>query len=176
MTFEGTVLLQQLRRSCLLLIFTFLLSNLVLAQDASNYRFENAYWRLEGNIVVITYDLIAPADRVFDVTIVLKRAGDEQYAFIPISVAGDAGRGKHAGLKKLIRWDYKKDKPDGLTGDDYRFDFTATEVLEEQSSSWALYAGGAGALIGAIIAILHKGDEPPPPSTLPGPPTGRPGN
>ena len=137
-------------------------------------KIENAHWTVEAWVAVITFELVAPVEKEYEITIVLRRAKDKGFSFVPKSVSGAVGKGKFAGQRE-IRWDFSKDVLGGLAGDDYWFEITASEVVEGSSSFW-YYAVGAVAA-GAIYALTRTGipaASPPQPSGLPDPPKIRP--
>jgi hypothetical protein len=152
-----------------------------LAQDPqkAQVRIENGHWALEGDIVIITYDLPADPELTYDVGVVLTRESDANFRVVPKTVAGAIGKGKFAGLKKEIRWDYKKDITAGLTADDYQFDFSIQVVKEGSGTIW--YILGVG-LLGAGGAVAYQflknkdtgGDGISTPSGLPDAPRVRP--
>ncbi len=144
------------------------------AQQSGNV---SATWSLVGDEVLITYQLNAPRSKTYEVSVILKRETDPNFAVIPRAVSGDVGTGKFAAGARQIRWDYLKDIPEGLTGSGYWFEITANEVVEEGGSSWWIYAaGGAAAVTGAIVLLGGGGSDggTPPPQTLPNPPSVRP--
>jgi hypothetical protein len=158
----------------------FLLDVRLAAQDraAGQGRIENARWELVGGVVVITYDLLGDARLTYDVRITLTRTGDKDFKIAPVSVTGAIGKGKYAGVKMVIRWDYKKDVPQGLSGDDYAFEFDIQIVKEEGGSNLLLYLAGGLAVVGGAAALLLGGGKAASttasPSGLPSPPTVRP--
>jgi len=165
----------------LLLLLILLMPSGTSAQEKlrGDVRFQNEKWVIEGDIVIITYELIAPLERTYDVSVVLRRERDKSFALVPKTITGAVGVGKYGGGKREIRWDYKKDVPEGLIGDDYRFDLTATEIVEGAGSNWWLYAaGGAVAVAGGIVLLSGQGgDGGTPPAgggRLPDPPAIRP--
>jgi hypothetical protein len=149
------------------------------AQQSGNV---TASWSLVGDEVLITYQLNAPRTKTYEVSVVLKRESDPNFAVIPRAISGDVGTGKFASGVRQIRWDFLKDIPEGLTGGGYWFEITANEVVvEEGGSSWWIYAaGGAAAVTGAIVLLGGGGSSSggdggtPTPATLPGPPSVRP--
>lgn len=161
-------------------LLLFLLDVRLVAQDraAGQGRIENARWEVVSNVVVITYDLIGDAQLTYDVSITLTRAGDRNFKIVPASVTGAIGKGKYAGVRLEIRWDYKKDVPQGLSGDDYAFEFVIQIIKEEGGSNLLLYLAGGLAVVGGAAALLLGGSKATStttsPSGLPSPPTDRP--
>jgi len=159
-------------------LMLFLLHLPLVAQERPG-KIENARWEVSGDVVVITYDLVGNSDLVYDVGIALTRESDKNFRIVPASVSGAIGKGKHAGLKREIRWEYKKDVPQGLSGEDYAFVFDIQIVKEEGGSNLLYYlAGGALVVGGAAVLLLSgsKSSETSAPTGLPSPPTARPQN
>jgi hypothetical protein len=154
-----------------------LLNVQLFAQDVPG-RIENARWQVSGDIVIITYDLIGNADLVYDVSITLTRESDKNFKFFPVSVTGAVFKGKHAGLRKEIRWQYKKDVPEGLSGDDYAFVFNVQIIKEEGGSNLLYYLAGGAVVLGGAAFLILSGSKQAETSTsgLPNPPTARPSN
>jgi hypothetical protein len=121
-------------------------------------RVENIEWIVQEGAILITYDIIGPLAESYDVEIVLLREKDKSFRFVPKAVIGDIGAVKSAGLKKQIRWQYKKDFPQGLQGDDFYFEVTVDQV---GGSSWFLYVLGIAAVGGgAAYFAMKKSDNP----------------
>ncbi len=158
-------------------LMLFLLNVQLLAQDVPG-RVENARWEVSGDIVIITYDLICSADLMNDVSITLTRESDRNFKIVPASVTGAIGKGKHAGLRKEIRWQYKRDVPQGLSGDDYVFVFNIQIIRVEGGSNLLYYLAGGAVVVGGAALLLLSGSKKAETSTsgLPNPPTARPGN
>lgn len=109
---------------------------------------------LRDSNVVVRYNLRGPRDKSYDVVVSLRRKGDPGFRFTPIDISGDAGKGKFEGTDRRIVWHIYKDIPDGLSGDDYYFEITAT-LLHGGGVSWLYYVGGA-ALVGGAAAVLYE--------------------
>jgi hypothetical protein len=155
----------------------FLLNVQLLAQDVPG-RIENARWEVSGDIVTITYDLIGDANLTYDVRITLTRESDRNVKIVPLSVTGAISRGKHAGLRNVIRWQYKIDVPQGISGDDYAFVFNIQIIREGGGSNLLYYLAGGAAVVGGAALLLLSGSKQAASSTsgLPSPPTARPSN
>jgi len=125
----------------------------------------------DGDAVVITYDLIAPNDKKYEVRLVMQRESDRGFQFIPKTVSGDAGEGKFAGKGREIRWSYKLDAPKGFQGDDYYFILAVKKA--GGSKGWLYFTLTTAAAGGAVYAFKDKifpPDTPLPPTELPAPP------
>ena len=140
------------------LLFALELPVVAQEQGRSEGRIENAKWGLAGNVVVITYDLVANSELTFDIGIVLRRESDSNFKLIPRTLSGAIGKGKHAGAGREIRWDYLKDVPGGLQGDDYHFEFAVQIIREEAGSNlWYYLVAGAVVVGGGAAALLGGG-------------------
>jgi len=128
-------------------------------------------WKVEGEIVVISYDLVAPANTEYEVSVVLKDSDNVLFSFIPHAVSGDVGRVATAGTNKEIRWEYKKDFPDGLPGENYYFEVSA--VPAGGGFPWLWVGIGLAAAGGAAVVLGAKKESGGGETVLPLPP-GRP--
>ncbi len=105
--------------------------------------------------VVVYYNLSGPPNKAYKVVLTLRREGDSRFRFVPIDVSGDIGRGNFSGADRHIVWHMYSDIPDGLGGNDYYFQVTAS-LLEGGGISWLYYVGGVMVLGGAAAAVLYK--------------------
>ena len=127
-------------------------------QDAKG-KIENAQWKVSGDVVVITYDLVSDTAISYEVHVTLTRESNRSFKLVPKSATGAVGKGKFAGSRMEIRWEYKKDVPEGLEGDDYSFEFVVNVIREEGGgSNWLYYVGGVG-LAGVAAAVLLGGKK-----------------
>jgi hypothetical protein len=154
-----------------------LLTSTAVAQQVkeSEARVENARWSVQGNDIVIVFDLNAPADRTYKISIVLRREGDKSFAVVPKTVTGAVGEGKYAGQRE-VRWAFRKDIPAGLAGNDFWFEISADEIVDTGISKFWYYAGGAAAIIagGVTYMAAKQAASPSGPPKLPTPPLNRP--
>jgi hypothetical protein len=137
----------------------------------------NVRYEMTGELVRIYYDLTGPLDRVHKVSLYLRREGDSSFGYRPVYLTGDVGTIVFPGDKRRITWDFLKDFPDGLKGDDFYFTVEAEMVQTPGINRW-YWIGGGAAVVGGVLAIvlLSKGGTNPPPPPDPGFPTppGRP--
>lgn len=142
-------------------------------RSAEGVRLANLDWRLQGDVIVISYDLLAPTDEEYEVSLVMLRENDRSFKVVPKSVSGQVGKGKFAGQTREIKWEYKKDAPRGFTGEGYYFEISVEPV--GGGSTW-LYVGLGVAAAGGAAAVLLGGKKvgdgtpPPTPTELPAPP------
>ena len=155
----------------LLLVVGLLFPDNVCGQQVSSGEV-SATWELKDEIVVITYELLdVPLDRTYNVGVVLTRESDPNFRIVPKTVEGAVGHIEYTGGKREIRWDYREDIPGGLVGEDYRFEFTVTEVVEEDRIDWRLVVAGGAAVLGIW---LIQSELSHPVNFLPDPPLERP--
>lgn len=137
---------------------------------------ENVHFEVAGELVRIFYDLNGPPDRVHAVRLTLKRESDSLFVYRPVNLTEDVGTIVFPGQKRRIIWDFTREFPEGLTGDDYYFVVDA-EMAPTEGMSPLIWVGGGVAVAGGVLALIllsGKKDVPPKPITdFPLPP-GRP--
>ena len=118
-------------------------------------RIENVRVQINGrSSVYIDYDLVGPTDRVYKVTVTMKKESDSTFAYVPQNMAGDIGASVFPGRNNRIVWSLAKEFPEGIKEGEFYFLFTVDE--EEPSSGVGvplLIAGGA-AVVGGILALI----------------------
>ncbi len=139
----------------LLLVQTAPVSAFVLDEDEAT-AVQNVRFELVSDLVHIHYDLRGPVDRVHTVRLALYREGDRTFVYRPINVTGDVGTIVFPGLRRRITWDFTKEFPEGLSGDDYYFVVEA-EALVEEGMDPLIWVGGGAALVGGIVLLLLLG-------------------
>jgi hypothetical protein len=102
----------------------------------------------------LKYDLNESADFEYEVRIVFVRERDQQFYIIPKLVSGAIGEGKFAGRGNSISWDYKKDYPKPLDGDDFYFILVINRI-EPSNVPWTWIGVGTVAVAGATYFILN---------------------
>ncbi len=138
--------------------------------DDAEGRVTNQDVRMEGNVAIISYDLEGQRGGMYVITVELRRESDRDFVLIPVNLTGDAGDVQANGTRKVIRWEYLKNFPNGLAGDDYYFKITVTRP---GGFPWLWVALGSAAVAGAVVAFEKKSSSSPAqPSTgeLPLPP------
>jgi hypothetical protein len=146
----------------------------VFAEDGTAVR--NVRYEVSGELVRIFYDLLGPLDKVHRVALYLRRESDSTFVYRPVYLTGDVGSIVFPGDKHRITWDFLKDFPDGLKGDDYYFTVTA-EMEQEPGINPLYWIGGGVAVVGGVLAIILLGNKESPPPPVPAsfpPPPGRP--
>lgn len=156
----------------LILVFSLSYSIPLLAQISEDSIIVRVDPLNKENKIVIHYDLNAPKDKEYIVTLYLKRAGDETFSYKPRVITGDVGKGYYAGKDRKIVWDITREFALGLAEKDYYFYIEAELVKSEiakvekepeavESGSNLLYwIGGGVAVVGGVVAaILISGSK-----------------
>jgi len=134
-------------------------------------RVSNQEVRIEGEVAFISYDLEAPEGETYVIAVELRRESDRSFSLVPSNLTGDIGEVKPGGTKKIITWEYLKDFPFGLTGEDYYF---RIEASRPGGFPWLWVGLGSAAAAGAAVVILagksSAASPPPGTSELPLPP------
>ena len=154
------------------LLFALLIDVPAFAQEKSSDEEKptNVKWSTKEDIIIINYDLNSPTEEKYDVSIIMKREGDDSFAVVPAAVEGDIGTGLFAGTGREIRWYYRRDFPQGLQGSGYYFEIHIKMIKE--SSKLIYYIVGAAAVTGGLIVLLVSRNQNTtiPPLDLPTPP------
>jgi len=143
------------------LLFVELVPAAAFAEDEIAVR--NVQYEVTGELVRIYYDLVGPLERVHKVTIFLRRERDTAFSYRPLYLTGDVGSVVFPGEKRRITWDFLKDFPEGMEGDDFFFTVEA-EMVQTPGINPLYWIGGGAAVVGGVLAIvlLSKGGENPP--------------
>jgi len=163
-----------------LLAATILISTISLTAYAGEdeVKAANISFKVAGAVVVIYYDLNAPASQMYKVTLTLKKRFDQTFIYTPVDVSGDVGSSVVPGENRIITWRLSNEFPKGLPGEDCFF-VVGVEVGSAASpgiSPVVWIAGGALVAGGLLALILSKGSggtPPQPEPAFPAPP-GRP--
>jgi len=107
--------------------------------------------RMEGDVVVITYDLEVSDNLPCTVAVELRRESDPSFSLVPTSVTGEIGDARKAGTARVIRWEYLKDVPGGFRGEDYYF---TIEASRPGGFPWFWVGLGAAATVGATVVLF----------------------
>jgi hypothetical protein len=137
---------------------------------------ENVRYEVSQDLVYVYYDLKGPADRPMRINLTLYRESTPLFVYRPVNLTGDLGGVVFPGQGRRIVWDFTKEFPEGLAGEDYYFVVEA-QIIEKESSNTLYWVGGGALVVAGLAALLLIGggeDTPPPPQTnFPAPP-GRP--
>lgn len=157
---------------CILsMLLTIVSPSLLRAQDEEENPITNVNWKVDGDEIIITYDLKGDPDKRYDVTVVMLREDVSSFRIVPQNAEGDVGIGFFAGPGRQITWSYKKDYPAGFQGEGYYFEVRVKSAGGD--NTWLYYTIGATALVGGVVAILLATKEASSEKELPFPP-GRP--
>jgi hypothetical protein len=117
---------------------------------------KNIGFKVTGGVVQVYYDLIAPADQVYNVTVAMKKRFDKAYSYTPIAVSGDVGPAVIPGENRRITWKITDEFPNGLPGEDCFFvvEAEAGSAVEGGIPTYVWIAGGAAVAGGILTAIL----------------------
>jgi hypothetical protein len=135
-----------------------LASALAQAEETS---IENVRFEISADLIRIYYDLNAPIDKVHAVRLILRRENDASFTYRPLNITGDAGTIVFPGQKRRVVWEFTKEFPDGLSGDDFYFVVEAEYVEPERMSPW-IWIGGGVLVAGIVTLIALPGAEDPP--------------
>jgi hypothetical protein len=111
----------------------------------------NQQVRIEGEVAYLSYDLDAPEGATCTITIELRRESDSTFSMVPTGLTGDVGEVKTPGPGKRIRWEYLRDFPLGLHGEDFYFRIDAAHA---GGFPWLWVGLGSAAAAGAVAVIL----------------------
>lgn len=174
MSIQGFASMQRWTSSVVILAFLVAFADIpAIARTGGDavLRVSNQEVRIEGDVAIIAYDLEAPEGGTNVVAVELRRESDRSFSMVPSNLTGDIGEIKSAGPRKVIRWEYLKDFPFGLSGEDYYF---RIEVSRSGGFPWLWVGLGSAAAAGAAIVILagksSAASAPPGITELPLPP------
>ena len=150
-----------------------------LAADDVVVAVTNVRFEVRGELIYVYYDLAGDVQKAHRVSLYLRRESEPAFVYRPLNVTGELGTIVFPATGKRITWDFTKDFPEGLQGEDYYFEVEAEAPVGSGGISPLVFIGGGLAVIGGIVAIVLSGggdDGPPPPPTDTGfpPPPGRP--
>ena len=143
---------------CYLLIVSVLVPSVASSsvRSADNVKVVNVRFEIVGTRIVVRYDLEGEANKDYTVKIILRRERNQSFLHIPRSVAGEIGEGRYAGQNRQVTWDFLKEFPQGLEGDDYYFVIEVEIVSSGISPLW--YIGGGLGIVGGVVGyVLSKG-------------------
>jgi len=118
----------------------------------------NISFKVAGAVVVIFYDLTAPADQLYKVTLTLKRRFDPTFSYTPTNISGDVGPSVVPGDNRAITWRFGNEYPKGLPGEDCFF-VVDVEVgsAAPQGISPVIWIAGGAAEAGGTLAETPSG-------------------
>ena len=110
----------------------------------------------------VFFDLGGSASERYEVTVTLRRESDPGFRYTPQNVTGDIGPSVQGGGARRIIWEYTKEYPGGVPGDDF---FVVVEALPEKAggiSPVVLVAAGlavAGGIVALVLSAGGNGDN-----------------
>jgi hypothetical protein len=118
-------------------------------------RIENVRVQINGrSSVYIDYDLVGPTDRVYKVTVTMKKESDSTFVYVPQNMAGDIGASVFPGRNNRIVWSLAKEFPEGIKEGEFYFLFTVDEEEPSSGVGTPLLIAGGAALVGGILALI----------------------
>lgn len=167
--FQRPIILALLPFLCTLLVWTPAFARK--SGTTEDPKSSNVKWTTKNDVIIINYDLLGSPDDKYIVSVLMKKEDDEALVIEPLSIEGDVGEGLFSGTNREIRWYYRKDYPQGLTGKGYYFEIQVKTI--SQSNMLIYYIAGGAAVVGGLVILLaSKGQstELPPAGDLPLPP------
>lgn len=132
---------------------------------ADNVKVLNVRFEIVGTKIVVQYDLEGEANKDYKVKVILRRERNQSFLHIPQSVAGEIGEGPFAGQNRQVTWDFLREFPQGLEGDDFYFVIEVELISSGISPLW--YIGGGVGIVGGVVGyLLSKGGSTPATSTV----------
>ncbi len=139
---------------------------------------QNVSLEIRQDIAIITYDLLSSDTDSYEVSAALVKEGDSNFRIPVRSATGDIGKGKFAGTRRQIQWEWRKDLPKNFTGgSEYSVEVSATRIEGGGGSSWLYYVLGGALIAGGVVVLAggkKAGAESVSTSPLPTSPPGRP--
>lgn len=115
----------------------------------------NSDYTIDGERILLTYQIEGDAETQYQVNVELKRKNNENFSLTPSSLTGDVGVGKFAGGKRTIIWIPNEKEIPLIEGEDFYFEVTSKSLKPSSGgSSWLLWAGGALLVGGGTYALL----------------------
>ena len=138
-------------------VLTCLISFLVSCFPAFSQQLEvqNVSFKSDGKVVTITYDLEGSVNKKYKTSLKLSKDGGGTFSVQPKTLNGDIGKNISAGKNKEITWNFTKDFPSGLEGEDYVF---AVDAQLQKRALWPYFLAGVP-IIGGAVYYITKGTE-----------------
>ena len=138
-----------------LLLFLFVPGNTF----SQNVKVKNVFFEQDKEKIFISYDLFGAIDKKFKVSLSLSNDKGKSYRIIPKAVHGDIGDDVVPGIDKQIIWEFTKDYPGGLQGEDFVFAVDAELLENEGNIKNVLLIGGLGAAGAVVYFLVIKKDK-----------------
>jgi hypothetical protein len=134
------------------LLLLFIVAPVMSGNRSNVIRVEKITPAFVDDVIIISYDLLAPPQNKYEVSLVLRRESDRAFKFIPRTVSGAIGKGQSAGDSREIRWQYKQDAPRGFKGKDYYFIIR----VKKTGGGKAGYILVLLAMMGGAASVFHN--------------------
>jgi hypothetical protein len=134
-------------------IMTVLLLFMLPLNNSSGQKKINTSFEYSDHQINIVYEFQGDSTGQYDVSVALKRTSDSNFNLKPEQLTGDLGEGNFADGKRKIIWHLTQQEEESLTGDDYFFEVTASEIKKSGGIAWYVYVGGI-LLGGGAAAVL----------------------
>jgi|GEM_PF-1746483 len=144
-----------IRNFAKILLFCFFSAAAVFADDEISI--SGVHFTSSEGVVKVSYNLSGKDDGKYIIALRLSHDGGQTFSIHPETMSGDVGRGIASGGQKQITWEYLKDFPAGLSGNQYVFEVEA--VLQKEIKRWPFYI--AGTVVGGIVWLVagNRGDD-----------------
>jgi len=118
-------------------------------------RVENVSFAVHGEQVYVTYDLTGRGP--YEVELWLSEDGGRTVSFQAQTVTGAVGRDVAGGRGRTIRWEARRDRPQGLVGDQYVFEVRARRHAGRTQRLVVGLAVGTAAAAGVVAVSTVAG-------------------
>ena len=115
----------------------------------------NVSFKSDGNVVTIKYDLEGKRNKKHKTSLKLSNDGGKTFSIQPKTLTGDVGKNIYTGKNKEVTWNFAKDFPNGLEGDNYVF---AVDAQLQKRALWPYFLAGVP-IIGGAVYFITKGTE-----------------
>ncbi len=159
-----------------LVLFLLDVSHVAVARPQERPQVRNVNLEIKQDIAIITYDLQAPPDESYEISAALIKEGEPAFRIVLKSATGDIGKGKFAGTRRQILWEWRKDLPKDFKGGlEYAVEVSATRIEAGGGGSWVYYVLGGALIAGGVVVLAGgKSGSKDATSALPSSPPGRP--
>ena len=119
---------------------------------------KNLSFKSDGNVVTIKYDLEGMVNKKYKTYIRLSNDSGKTFTVRPKTISGDIGKNIYPGINKKITWNFSKDFPDGLEGENYVF---AVDAELQKRSLLPYFAVGVPIIGGAVYYLINGSEKDP---------------
>jgi hypothetical protein len=126
-------------------------------EAAQEPRVTNVDWLMDGEQMVVSYDLVGEAATSYTVSFALRRSADPDFRLVPARAFGDIGEGVTAGSGKMIQWRIQDELGQLPEGENF---FVELTVEEADVLPWFLVVVGVAVGGATIYSLVQSGAEP----------------